>query len=91
MAMKVSAAQFKAKMGRYMRAVRQGQEIVITDRDEPVARLAPLASNSNAQSPSPLDRAADPAAPPLGEVVVASIRYRGRSTSTILRADRDKR
>lgn len=89
--MKVSAAQFKAKMGQYMKAVRQGQEVVITDRDEPVARLAPLRADRSPRNTNVVDTPADPGSPPLGEVTVTSIRYRGRSTLELLRADRQSR
>jgi prevent-host-death family protein len=37
----VNIAKFKAHLSRYLRAVRGGQELVITDRDRPVARIVP--------------------------------------------------
>jgi prevent-host-death family protein len=37
----VNIAKLKAQLSRYIRAVRGGQELVITDRDRPVARLVP--------------------------------------------------
>jgi len=37
----VNIAKFKAQLSRYLRAVRGGQELVITDRDRPVARVVP--------------------------------------------------
>lgn len=91
--MRVSAAQFKAKMGRYMKAVRHGEEVVITDREEPVARVTPFRQPGTATSrPTlPINTPADPSAPPLGKVDVVGIRYRGRSTLEILRGDRDRR
>ena len=89
--MKVSAAQFKAKMGRYMKAVRQGEEVILTDRDEPVARLTPFRRERAARAAWPVDVPADPGAPPLGELTVAAIRYRGRSTLELLRDDRQRR
>ena len=88
--MRTSVSRLKAKLGQYMRAVREGREVTITDRDQPVARLVPYRA--------PLQRAAlevarprDPTAPQPGEVVVRAIRYGGRSTTQILRADRDRR
>ena len=42
MDMRTSVSNLKAKIGRYMKAVRNGQEVVVTDRDEPVAKLVPL-------------------------------------------------
>ncbi len=87
---KVSASQLKAKMGRYMRAVRDGKQVVVTDRDRPVARLVPF---------EPAERVAalqasqprDPAAPPLGEVVVRAISFRGTDTTALLQEDRARR
>ena len=37
----VSIAKFKAQLSRYLRAVRRGQEVVVADRDRPVARVIP--------------------------------------------------
>ena len=38
---KVGSREFKNRMGRYLAAVRKGQTILITDRGEPVAKVAP--------------------------------------------------
>ena len=38
---KVSSREFKNRMGRYMRDVRKGQSLLITDRGRPVAKLIP--------------------------------------------------
>jgi len=40
----VSVAQLKAHLSKYLEVVRSGQEVVITDRGRPVARLSPLRS-----------------------------------------------
>ncbi len=37
-----SISGLKARLSEYLRAVRRGEEIVVTDRGRPVARLAPL-------------------------------------------------
>jgi prevent-host-death family protein len=37
----VNIARFKAQLSSYLRAVRKGHELVITDRDRPVARVVP--------------------------------------------------
>ena len=39
----VGVRELKTRLGRYLRAVRQGQIIVVTDRGEPVAELRPIA------------------------------------------------
>ena len=38
----VGVRELKTRLGRYLRAVRQGQTIVVTDRGEPVAELRPI-------------------------------------------------
>jgi prevent-host-death family protein len=38
---KVSSREFKNRMGRYMRAVRKGQSLILTDRGKVVARVSP--------------------------------------------------
>lgn len=37
----IGIAAFKARMGRYLRAVRAGHPIVLLDREAPVARVVP--------------------------------------------------
>ena len=42
--MKTAAvAKLKAELSKYLRLVRAGEEILVTDRDVPVARLVPVA------------------------------------------------
>jgi prevent-host-death family protein len=92
MTVRTSSSRLKAKLGQYMRAVRAGKEIVVTDRDEPVARLVPYRERASGTADEPaLERPPDPAAPPLGEVKVQSIRYRGKSSTSLLAADRRRR
>jgi prevent-host-death family protein len=43
MAGSVGARELKTRLGRYLRRVRQGARLVVTDRGEPVAELRPLA------------------------------------------------
>lgn len=38
----VRIAEFKNRLSEYLRAVRRGQEIIIKDRDEPIARIVPF-------------------------------------------------
>lgn len=92
MKVRASSSRLKAKLGQYMRAVRAGGEVVVTDRDQPVARLVPYAERPGAAPEEPaIDRPRDPGAPPLGEVEVRAIRYRGRSTTALLEEDRKRR
>ena len=90
MAMSVSVSQFKAKLGRYMRAVRAGREVTITDRGAPVARLvgtAPREANAIIIMAHPRDAAA----PALGAVEVRPIRGAATDTGAMLREDRGRR
>ena len=38
----VGARELKARLGKYLRTVRSGQTLVVTDRGEPIAELRPL-------------------------------------------------
>jgi prevent-host-death family protein len=90
MDMRTSASQFKAKLGRYMKAVRQGREVVITDRDEPVAKLVPYAAPV-APEATAVEQPRDPSAPPLGDVEVRPIRVPGVDMVSLLLEDRRRR
>ncbi|MGH7543646.1 MAG: type II toxin-antitoxin system Phd/YefM family antitoxin [Gemmatimonadota bacterium] len=39
---RASISALKARLSEYLRAVRNGEEVIVTDRGTPVARLAPL-------------------------------------------------
>lgn len=41
MATEVKIAELRAKLSKYLRSVRKGHEIVIRDRETPIARLVP--------------------------------------------------
>jgi len=49
MATEVTIAELKNHLSRYLRSVRQGHEIVVKNRDEPVARLVPYNSSPRFQ------------------------------------------
>lgn len=40
----IGVAELKARLSEYLRAVRKGNEIVIHDRDQPIARIVPYAA-----------------------------------------------
>lgn len=87
---KTSASKFKSKLGQFMRAVREGKEVLVTDRDQPVAKLVPV----RPANPSPAIHVSgprDPASPSLGRIVVAGIKHRSTDTTSMLREDRDRR
>ena len=87
---RVASSQLKANLGRYLRAVRAGREIIVTDRDQPVARLVPY-ETPVVKAGLQIYRASDPAAPPFGEVQIQGVRVPGLNSTEMLRADRDKR
>lgn len=65
--MKSTASDLKAHLGRYMKAVRRGEEITITDRDELVAKLVPYAANTTRLS----------IRPPIAQGRFASLKIKG--------------
>lgn len=40
---KVKIAKLKSQLSRYLRLVQKGEEVVVTDRDTPIARVVPIA------------------------------------------------
>ena len=88
---RVNASKFKAKLGQYMRAARQGRSVLVTDRDQPVARLVPARDAEPASCGALVVTPREATAPPLGQVEVAAIDYRGPSTTDLLVEDRSRR
>ena len=83
-------AKFRAKLGKYVKAVRQGGEVVIQDRDTPIARLVPYEARDRAEEYL-VWRHKDPSAPRLGDIKVRGIPYRGTDSTAMLREDRNRR
>src|SRR2546422_9902596 len=46
---RVGSREFKNRLGRYLRAVRKGQTLLITDRGKPVARVSPYDQNGDSE------------------------------------------
>ncbi len=46
---RVGSREFKNRLGRYLRAVREGQTLLITDRGKPVAKVCPPEQDSDSQ------------------------------------------
>ncbi len=86
----VPSTDLKHHLGRHLRRVRAGEEIVVTDRDEPVARLVPYRAES-ARSGLEIAIPSDPGAPALGDLEVRAVRVHGFDSTAALRADRDRR
>ncbi|MBI4366851.1 MAG: type II toxin-antitoxin system prevent-host-death family antitoxin [Deltaproteobacteria bacterium] len=64
-------AEFKTHLSKYLRRVRAGEEVIVTDRDHPVARVSPIEPLSERLiirpargSPKDLDRLTIPPAHP---------------------------
>jgi prevent-host-death family protein len=85
--MRVAASKLKARLGHYLRTIRKGRVLVITDRGEEVALLSPIQRTAAGQAFDAV-RPRDPASPPLGKVAVVSVASRGRSSLDYLREDR---
>jgi len=47
---KVAARELKNRLGRYLKEVRRGRSLVITDRGKPVAQLSPVSENSGGET-----------------------------------------
>jgi len=90
MIMKTKVSKLRAKLSRYLKAVRAGQEVVVHDRDTPIARLVPYAVHDRAESYL-LSRPKDPGAPRLGDMKVRGIPYRGTDSLALLAEDRARR
>ena len=87
----IGASLLKAKLGKYLRAVRSGRAFVTTDRDEPVAELIPHRASPHSQKSLPISQPRDPGAPALGVLHVRGIKRTDINTTELLRQDRDRR
>lgn len=43
----VNIAKFKAELGKYLGYIRRGEEIIVLDRSEPLARVLPFKANTS--------------------------------------------
>ena len=41
---RIKIAEFKARLGEHLRAVRGGESLIVLDRDNPIARVVPYAT-----------------------------------------------
>jgi prevent-host-death family protein len=46
---RVGSREFKNRLGRYLRAVRNGQTLLVTDRGQPVAKVSPPEQDIDSQ------------------------------------------
>ena len=82
-------SRLKARLSSYLRAVQRGQQVVVTDRDQPIARLVPYEAKRRESDSLLMPR--DPTAPPLGQVAIDAIAYRGTHVVDDLLAERRRR
>ena len=47
---RVGARELKNRLGQYLKQVRRGQSLVITDRGRPIAQLNPVSENSGSET-----------------------------------------
>lgn len=47
---RVSISELKAKLSEYLEAVRAGEEVIVTDRGRPVARIGPVTGSADMES-----------------------------------------
>ena len=47
---RVSISELKAKLSEYLESVRAGEEVIVTDRGRPVARIAPVKGREETES-----------------------------------------
>ena len=82
-------SEFKARLAHYLGLARNGREVVVKDRDTPVARLVPYKTDV---TPKPLlISPKDPAAPPLGKIRVRGIEVADFDSLSMLLDDRSRR
>lgn len=63
-----SISQLKARLSEFLDAVREGQEVLVTDRGRPIARLAPVREQQQEQSRRDLLVRAGRLRPPTGRL-----------------------
>lgn len=89
----VGARELKIRLGTYLRRVRRGQRLVITDRGQPVAELRPIGGEAGIDSALAGLEARGVVARPSRKKLTAfrPIENRGGDLSTAVVEDRDDR
>lgn len=89
----VGARELKTRLGTYLRRVRQGRTLVVTDRGQPVAELRPIDAGQGVdaviarlQAAGAVTRTVNDSLTPFRQVV-----SHGRSAATAVIEDRDER
>lgn len=89
----VGARELKVRLGTYLKRVRQGQTLIVTDRGQPVAELRPLATEGTTDAILAKLEANGAVARPTKKQLspFRAIESRGESAATAVIADRDDR
>lgn len=89
----VGARELKARLGTYLRRVRQGRTLVVTDRGLPVAELRPIAAGGGREAALARLKATGAVAHSVNKSLPAfrQVGNRGRSTAAAVVEDRDGR
>jgi prevent-host-death family protein len=89
----VGARELKVRLGRYLRRVRQGHRVVVTDRGEPIAELRPIGGEAGVDSAVAQLEARGVVVRPSRKRLSAFrlIESRGGALSTAVVEDRDDR
>ena len=89
----VGARELKTRLGTYLRHVRQGRTLIVTDRGEPMAELRPLTSKTGAAAVLAKLAVVGAITPPVRASMrpFRPIQSHGRAASDAVREDRDDR
>jgi prevent-host-death family protein len=88
----VGARELKVRLGRYLRRVRQGHRLVVTDRGQPVAELRPIGEAGVDSVLAELEAKGDVVLPSRKRLSpFRLIESRGSDLSTAVVEDRDDR
>lgn len=89
----VGARELKVRLGSYLKHVRQGHTLIVTDRGQPIAELRPLAAEGGADAILAKLEANGAVARPTRKRLAPfrAIQSRGESVASAVVADRDDR
>jgi prevent-host-death family protein len=89
----VGARELKARLGTYLRRVREGRTLLVTDRGEPIAELRPLPSDASVPAALLKLSRKGTVTLPVRKAMRAfrPIHSRGRALSDAIRDDREDR
>ena len=89
----VGARELKVRLGKYLRRVRAGRTLIVTDRGQPVAELRPIGTGTKGEAVLAKLEAAGAVARPVTKRLPAfhPVVSRGASAAAAILDDRDDR